>query len=118
MPNSAYQLLLGACRLGCEPLVACLLSLPAMAAITNDELQKACDIATDYGHQQLADVLMLMVTMHSMSPGLVSRDGGGAERKDGEPQHVKEYYTAKDKLAKGGRTPEGMLRDLSHHSCG
>ena len=77
-----------------------------MGPITNDELQKACDIATDYGHQQLADLLLQMVAMHSMSYGLVSRAGE-------QPQHVEEYYTAIGKLDKGGSTPTGRLSVIS-----
>ena len=109
VPNAVYQLLLGACRLGCEPLVACLLSLPAMSTITMDQLQKACDVADGCGHSQLATALVQMVAMHSMpyeTAGLVSRGQAAEEAKQ---EHVDEYYVAISKLSKGGSSPSGTV---------
>lgn len=110
VPGAAYQLLLGACRLGCEPLVSCLLSLPAMSVIGLEELQKACDIAAEHGHRELSSVLMQMVTMHSIhcEPSLMSRGEGREKKADADqPHHVEEYYVAMGKLSKGGSTPTG-----------
>ena len=113
VPNTAYQLLLGACRLGCEPLVNIILALPLMAAITSDELQKACEIAQNCGHTNLYEVLQQMVIMAGIPQAqMISRDptGSGNEEKKG---HVEEYYTAMNKLSNGGITPEGACLSCS-----
>ena len=105
VPYAKYQLLLGACRLGCEPLVACLLKLPAMKSITVNELQKACDLAEEFGHTHLSAILLRMVTMHSMP----YRAGNEDDSSGASPQlHVDEYYTAMGKLATGGSSPRGV----------
>ena len=68
VPSSMFQLLLGACNLGSEPLVHCLLSSPAMSEITASQLQEAYECAAKNGHSNLADCLQVCVWL---SPSLV-----------------------------------------------
>lgn len=103
VPSSMYQLLIGACNLGSEPLVHCLLSSPAMSEITTSQLQEAYECAAKNGHSNLADCLQDMVYCHDMTvPGqsmLRARSG------DDSPKHVPAYYEALDYLDHGGDSP-------------
>ena len=102
IPSSMYSLLLGACRMGCEPLVHCLMSSPLMEDITFEQLQEAHDCAITNGHMMLADHLSDMVLLHDsrVPTPLLARDGSATK-------HVPAYYDALDQLEQGGDSPVG-----------
>ena len=95
IPSSMYQLLLGACRLGCEPLVYCVLCSPVMERLN--------------GHEELAEHLIELFILHDMAlpPQLISR--GPGQSKDPE-KHVPAYYDALDMMDQGGNTPQGNVQ--------
>ena len=112
IPSSMYQLLLGACRLGCEPLVYSLLCSPIMENISGEQLKEAEECATANGHSKLADHLHELFILHDMtvpSPYLSSRGGeGNEEENEGQrPVHAPAYYDEIDQLDQGGDTPQG-----------
>lgn len=111
IPNSMYQLLLGACRLGCEPLVHCLLSSPVMEELTLEQMKEAYECATSNGHENLSDLLMELVVLHDMTPTSASMPrylsrGMGNSQPDPR-KHVPAYYSVVDELNQGGDTPQG-----------
>lgn len=120
VPSSMYQLLLGACRLGCEPLVYSLLCSPIMENITGEQLKEAEECATSNGHMKLADHLNELYILHDMtpSPSLLCRC-------EGQETHVPAWYDEIDQLDQGGDTPQGELHCLllvpsyhhHHHTC-
>ena len=65
IPASTYGLLLGACRMGLEPLVYHTLQVKNMSKITGEQLQKACLCSQEYGHQNLANCLKQLVRFTS-----------------------------------------------------
>ncbi|XP_019855352.1 PREDICTED: uncharacterized protein LOC105313719 isoform X3 [Amphimedon queenslandica] len=101
VPSSMYQLLLGACRLGCEPLVYSLLCSPIMENITGEQLKEAEECATSNGHMKLADHLNELYILHDMtpSPTLLCRC-------EGRETHVPAWYDEIDQLDQGGDTPQ------------
>ena len=61
VPASTYGLLLGACRLGLEPLVYHTLQIKNMSKISGEQLQKAYSCSQEYGHSNLANCLKQLV---------------------------------------------------------
>ena len=61
VPASMYGLLLGACRLGLEPLVYHTLKVQNMSKISGEQLQKAFTCSQEHGHQNLANCLKHLV---------------------------------------------------------
>ena len=61
VPASMYGLLLGACRLGLEPLVYHTLKVTNMSKISGEQLQKAFTCSQEHGHQNLANCLKHLV---------------------------------------------------------
>ena len=61
VPASTYGLLLGACRLGLEPLVYHTLQVKNMSKISGEQLQKAYTCSQEYGHVNLANCLKQLV---------------------------------------------------------
>ena len=114
IPSSMYQLLLGACRLGCEPLVYCLLCSPVMEGISSEQMKEAHECAQTNGHEELADHLMELFILHDMAlpPQLISRGPGQSK----EPEkHVPAYYDALDMMDQGGNTPQGNVHVYCIH---
>ena len=110
MPNSMYHLLLGACRLGCEPLVHCLLSSPVMEELTQEQMKEAYECALSNGHESLSEVLMELVVLHEMAPTVATRSGyipRGLGNSQSEQIHVPAYYAVLDELQQGGDSPQG-----------
>ena len=109
-----YQLLLGACRMGCEPLVYCLLCSPAMEDVSLETIEKAQACAEENGHTQLAEHLLEIRILHEMTlpAGLICREPEhivqGVESVS-QFKHVPAYYDAIDQLDQGGDTPQGNL---------
>ena len=107
-----YQLLLGACRLGCEPLVHCLLSSPVMEELTHEQIKEAYECAISNGHEVLSDLLMELIVLHDMTPmapQYISRDSGNPQA---ELKHVPAYYAVLDELHQGGDSPQGTITCL------
>ena len=65
IPASTYGLLLGACRLGLEPLVYHTLQIKSMSKINGEQLQKAYSCSQEHGHQNLANCLKHLVRFAS-----------------------------------------------------
>lgn len=65
VPASTYGLLLGACRLGLEPLVYHTLQIKNMSKISGEQLQKAYTCSQEHGHQNLANCLKQLVRFTS-----------------------------------------------------
>lgn len=65
IPASTYGLLLGACRLGLEPLVYHTLQVKNMSRISGEQLQKAYSCSMEHGHQNLANCLKHLVRFAS-----------------------------------------------------
>ena len=65
IPASMYGILLGACRLGLEPLVYHTLKLKNMAKINGEQLQTAFTCSQQHGHQNLANCLKHLVRFTS-----------------------------------------------------
>jgi hypothetical protein len=104
-PSSMYQLLLGACRLGCQPLVHCLLCSPALEDVPGDVLEKAIYCAEENSHFELAESLKEIHLLHDMAiPPEHYRSRGTEELIT--PRHVPAYYDAIDQLDMGGDTPQ------------
>ena len=98
-----YQLLLGACRLGCEPLVHSLLCSPIMENITGDQLKEAEECAASNGHTKLSDHLNELYILHDMRPALLCRS-------EESETHVPAWYDEIDQLDQGGDTPQGQFK--------
>ena len=112
IPSSTFGLLLGGCRLGIEPLVYATLHLPSMQRISMGQVQKARDIAEEFGHDGIVECLTLVLK----SCSLVSRGGGDEEEKaeGGEkPAFNEDNKNILEKLDKGA-DPEGTLSQASH----
>ena len=118
IPNSMYHLLLGACRLGCEPLVHCLLSSPVMEDLTQEQMKEAYECALSNGHESLSEVLMELVVLHEMAPTITSSTSssgsshgyisqGLSNDQSEQVQHVPAYYAVLDELQQGGNSPQG-----------
>ena len=75
IPSTSYSLLLGACRLGIEPLIFATLELPSMLGINRAQLTKAKDLAEEHGHMNAANVLGLLVDL----PAVTVKGGEGKE---------------------------------------
>ena len=65
IPASTYGLLLGACRLGLEPMVYHTLQVKNMSKISGEQLQKAYSCSQENGHQNLANCLKHLVRFTS-----------------------------------------------------
>ena len=76
IPSSTLGLLLGGCRLGIEPLVFATLHLPSMEKISVGQLQKASDIAEEFGHDSVVECLGQVLK----SCLFVSRGSEGSEK--------------------------------------
>ena len=107
IPSSTFGLLLGGCRLGIEPLVYATLHLPSMQRISMGQVQKARDIAEEFGHDGIVECLTLVL---KSCCSLVSR-GGSDNEEEGEegekPAFNEENKNILEKLDKGA-DPEGM----------
>ena len=68
IPSTSYSLLLGACRLGIEPLIYATLQLPSMATINRAQLIKARELAEEYGHMNAAKVLGIICGVKGQEP--------------------------------------------------
>lgn len=75
IPSTSYSLLLGACRLGIEPLIYATLQLPSMLSINRAQLTKAKELAEENGHTKAADVLKLIAEL----PVVTVKGGEGQE---------------------------------------
>ena len=80
IPSSTLGLLLGGCRLGIEPLVFTTLHLPSMEKISVGQLQKASDIAEEFGHDSVVECLGQVLK----SCLFVSHGSEGSEKMGGE----------------------------------
>ena len=78
IPSTSYSLLLGACRLGIEPLIFATLELPSMLSINRAQLTKAKELAEENGHMNAAKVLGLI----SELPTVTVKGGEGQEDKE------------------------------------
>ena len=67
IPSTSYSLLLGACRLGIEPLIFATLELPSMAAINRTQLTKAKELAEEHGHMNAAKVLGIICDLPTVT---------------------------------------------------
>ena len=77
IPSTSYSLLLGACRLGIEPLIYATLQLPSMININQEQLIKAKELAEEHGHTNAAKVLEILAEM----PTMTVKGGEGSEVK-------------------------------------
>ena len=75
IPSTSYSLLLGACRLGIEPLIYATLELPSMVNINRAQLTKAKELAEEHGHSNAANVLKLLIEI----PAVTVKGGEGEE---------------------------------------
>jgi len=103
IPSSTFGLLLGGCRLGIEPLVYATLHLPSMETISISQLQKASDIAEEFGHDSIVECLGQVLK----SCLFVSRGGEGSEKE--RPAFTDETKHFLEQLDKGAN-PEGGFR--------
>ena len=78
IPSTSYSLLLGACRLGIEPLIFATLELPSMLNITRAQLTKAKELAKENGHMHAAKVLGIIAEL----PSVTVKGGEGQEEKE------------------------------------
>lgn len=67
IPSTSYSLLLGACRLGIEPLIFATLELPSMAPISRAQLTKAKELAEEHGHLNAAKVLGIICELPTVT---------------------------------------------------
>jgi hypothetical protein len=67
IPSTSYSLLLGACRLGIEPLIFATLELPSMVAINRAQLTKAKELAEEHGHMNAAKVLGIICELPAIT---------------------------------------------------
>lgn len=67
IPSTSYSLLLGACRLGIEPLIFATLELPSMVTINRTQLTKAKELAEEHGHMNAAKVLGILCELPAIS---------------------------------------------------
>ena len=106
IPSSTFGLLLGGCRLGIEPLVYATLHLPSMEKISISQLQKAGDIAEEFGHDSIVECLGQVLK----SCLFVSRGGEGSEKNGEErPAFTDETKQFLEQLDMGAN-PEGGFR--------
>ena len=105
IPNSMYQLLLGACRLGCEPLVHCLLCSPVMEQLTSEQMKEAHECAQSNGHTSLAEHLLELFVLHDMTV-LIARNG------ENDKKHAPAYYDCLDSLDQGGDTAQARAETV------
>ena len=75
IPSTSYSLLLGACRLGIEPLIYATLELPSMAGINRAQLTKAKELAEEHGHMNAVKVLEILCEL----PAITVKGGEGQE---------------------------------------
>lgn len=94
VPTSMYGILLGACRMGLEPLVYATLTLSAMSNISLEQLEKAREAAVQFGHHSLGDMFRGLIEAKQVVPR-----GGEA------PNGV--YCSRVADLHRGEGTPEG-----------
>ena len=106
IPSSTFGLLLVECRLGVDPLVYATLHLPSMEKISISQLQKASDIAKEFGHDSIVECLGQVLK----SCLFVSRGGEGSEKNGEErPAFIDETKQFLEQLDKGAN-PEGGFR--------
>ncbi|XP_064396525.1 uncharacterized protein LOC135343497 [Halichondria panicea] len=66
IPPTSYSLLLGACRLGIEPLVIATLELASMAKINSKQLRKAMGLADENGHSNMGKLLKTLAEVNEI----------------------------------------------------
>lgn len=105
IPPTSYSLLLGACRLGIEPLVLATLQLTSMQAISAHQLQHAVDVCEEHSHENLVAVLKSIVALAEVVAKGDGRGGRGLL-----PEEAKEVLS---KLDNGGDPKDGSARVLA-----
>ena len=108
IPSTSYSLLLGACRLGIEPLIYATLELPSMVAINRAQLTKAKELAEEHGHMNAAKVLGILCELPAVSV------------KGGEGQEPTEQILANEKskeALQGLDNVKDNLKGKNQKSC-
>ena len=106
IPSSTFRRLLGDCHLDIEWLVNATLHLPSMQHISMGKVQKARDIAVEFGHNSNVNCLSLVLILYICDINLVAMMRRAGRRRTNRP----EKKSILEKLDKGA-DPEDM------HSC-